>query len=207
MTAVHADYDELLVALYQGTIPRSVPAFAVPRFRAESLRRRLHVSARIRAAYPRAGFYGQALLGETYLDGVCRELVLRSGWGGASLLATVEEAARKWASKLEDARVRALFEYDDLVLRGAPYVGPDKDRIQAAAGLPNAFALGRFDYDMVAFGQHVDLLVASHAPPSLVQEYVPIPRRQALAVFQMAEGAGQVVVRDVMSKIGESGDC
>lgn len=198
MSSLDPGYQEILEALYLGTLPELVPAAAVPRFRAESLRRRLHISSGLQDAFPRAAFYASALHGDACLEGVCRELIPLAQTREKRLLTRIEDAARIWATKLGDPIVRALFAYDDLILRWSPYTGRDRDRIRSAADLPETFGLGRFDHDMIAFGQHVDQLARCRAPASLVREYQPIARLQRLAVFGVTRRDGaEVVVRDV----------
>jgi hypothetical protein len=200
--ALDPAYEELLAGLYMGTIPARVAPPAVARFRAESMRRRLHLSSRLASAFPRASFYATATLGDDYFHGVCGELIRASSSPGERLLARVEAAALAWAARAARPLVRALFEYEALTLRGEPYTGKDRERIRAAAGLPEVFALGSFDHDMIAFARHVDLCARSHAPPGLVREHAPIQRRQRVAVHE--EGA-KIVVRDVTLALEKAG--
>lgn len=199
MNTLDPGYHEVLNALYMGTVPPHVTPPAVPRFRAESFRRRLQVSASTWEAFPRASFYATARLGDQALNGICQQLVRLSSSSTSldgRLLTLIEEAARRWGAQVEEPWLQALFAYDQLVLRGAHYAGPDRERIRVLANLPEVFALATFDYDMIAFGQHIDLLVRNHAAPSLVAEYVPIRRRQRLAVLKTGTSQ-QFVVREV----------
>ena len=182
-------YDEVMTALYTGTVPAWVPDAKRDVFARESLRRRCELGAQLRGSWPCTNFYARCTLGEDFAVAVFEH------WPTACRAATdvttglYRSLKQAIAAAGTPPALSALLQYETLSLTlGSCDV--DVPRVPAAdvaaAGLWGE--VYRFELRVPELWSRMKLYHASLAPACFVREYNPVHA----ATYIARSGPGQL---------------
>ncbi|WP_394843870.1 hypothetical protein LZC95_43310 [Pendulispora brunnea] len=182
-----ARYGELLRALTLGGCPGWIKEAQRAQLELLSDRHRLAIASPLGTTFQHLTFYATAFYGPAFLEGVTRSFVDQPP-EDASFSLKVARAAKAWIEATGRRELAMLFEYEQCLSDpGEPYTGEDREALQLAERLPDGFSLVSFDCDILGFAGLLERLRARSAPPEMVVQYQPAPRRQRLAFYREGE--------------------
>ncbi|MFZ5637901.1 MAG: hypothetical protein ACOY82_15075 [Pseudomonadota bacterium] len=190
-------YAAVLEALFDASLPPPVPLERHARFIAERERRLLNIGRTMARCWPLTFLYEQALYGREFVEGTAAQIPGLIDTA-TTMTAAIDEAARRWQSRLHGRTSRELFRLEQSLrspIALDPAVATRAERARLAAlGLIETQVLD-FGIDVIALAQALDFLSRNAAGPSHYASVVPDPRPMRLGFGRRAERRMLVVLR------------
>ncbi len=188
-------YDELMLGLYQGFVPRWLPGPSRVLFERESLRRRCDLGQLLSTRFPCTTYCGQALIDEDFAERVYAAWPA-TRFSARNVVTGLFLALNEVLNGIDGAlAIRELLQYEAMAipdLTCAPSAARVDEATSRAAGIEGA-EVYRFVHAVPELHARMTLYAGARAPASFARSYTIVRREAFVARAPAPDGRGFVV--------------